>query len=138
MACIRERFWIIKARTSVRGIMRNCFDCKRRCGKPGKPKMAVFPNDRGTADKPPFYLNGIDCFEPFFVKRRRSFVKSYGVIFICLTIRVIHLEIVHSMGTTLFIYTVRRFIPGRGSPEEIRCDNGSNFRRGKEELSLAT
>ena len=42
LACIRERFWIIKARTSVRRIIRSCFDCKRRCGKPGMTEIGGF------------------------------------------------------------------------------------------------
>ena len=137
LACIRERFWIIKARQSVRRIIRSCFDCKRRCGKLGKQKMADLPEDRVTADKPPFSFVGIDCFGPFLVKRGRCIVKRYGVIFTCLTIRAIHLEIVHSMDTDSFINALRRFISRRGNPEEIRCDNGSNFRGGEKELRLA-
>ena len=137
LACIREKFWIVQARPAVRRIIRSCFDCKRRCGNPGKQKMADLPEDRVTADKPPFSFVGIDCFGPFTVKRGRCSVKRWGVIFTCLTIRAIHLEIVHSMDTGSFINALRRFISRRGNPEEIRCDNGSNFRSGEKELRIA-
>ena len=59
------------------------------------------------------------------------------MIFTCLTIRVIHLEIVHSMDTNSSINDLRRFIARCGNPEEIRCDNGLNFRSGTNELHLA-
>ena len=137
LARIRERFWIMQARPSVRRIIRSCFDCKRRCGKPGKQKMADLPEDRVTADKPPFSFVGIDCFGPFLVKRGRCIVKRYGIIFTCLTIRAIHLEILHSMDTDSFINALRRFISRRGHPDVIRCDNGPNFRSGERELRTA-
>ena len=41
------------------------------------------------------------------------------------------------MDTDSFINALRRFISRRGNPEEIRCDNGSNFRGGEKELRLA-
>ncbi|XP_065068249.1 uncharacterized protein LOC135693649, partial [Rhopilema esculentum] len=137
LACIRERFWIIQARISVRRIIRGCFDCKRRCGNLGKQKMADLPEDRVTPDKPPFSFVGIDCFGPYLVKRGRCMVKRYGVIFTCLTIRAIHIEIVFSMDTDSFINALRRFISRRGRPEQIRCDNGPNFRSGERELRTA-
>ena len=41
------------------------------------------------------------------------------------------------MDTNSFINALRRFTARRGNPEEIRCDNGSNFRSGAKELRLA-
>ena len=99
--------------------------------------MADLPADRITADKPPFTFVGVDCFGPFLVKRGRSLVKRYGVIFTCLTIRAIHIEIIHSMDTDSFINALRRFIARRGHPNEIRCDNGKNFKVGEKELREA-
>ena len=64
-------------------------------------------------------------------------VKRYGVIFTCLTIRAIHIEIVFSMDTGSFINALRRFLSKRGRPEQIRCDNGPNFRSGEREIRTA-
>ena len=64
-------------------------------------------------------------------------MKRYGVLFTCLSIRAIHLEVAHSLDTDSFINAMRRFIARRGQPEEVRSDNGGNFVRGERELREA-
>ena len=59
------------------------------------------------------------------------------MLFTCLTIRAVHIEIVHSMDTESFINSLRRFIARRGTPEQIRSDNGGNFVKGEKELRQA-
>jgi hypothetical protein len=99
--------------------------------------MADLPRDRVTPSKPPFTYTGVDCFGPFEVKRGRSTVKRYGVLFTCLTVRAIHIEVAASLDTESFINALRRFIARRGQPEEIRSDNGGNFVKGEKELKRA-
>ena len=99
--------------------------------------MADLPKDRITPDKPPFSFVGVDCFGPFILRRRRSMVKRYGVLYICLTVRAIHIEVVHSLDKYCFIYRMRRFITRRGKPEQMRSDNGGNFVCGEKELVRA-
>ena len=64
-------------------------------------------------------------------------MKWYGVLFTCLAIRAVHVEVVHSLDTGSFIDALRRFIARRGQPKEIRSDNGSNFVGGERELREA-
>lgn len=54
-----------------------------------------------------------------------------------LTLRAVHIEVVHSMDTESFIDALRRFISRRGCPEEIRSDNGGNFVKGEKKLREA-
>ena len=68
------------------------------------------------------------------VKRARSRVKRYGVIFTCLVVRAVHIEVAYSLDTDSFINALRRFIARRGTPKEIRSDNGTNFTSAKSEL----
>lgn len=56
------------------------------------------------------------------------------MLFTCLTIRVIHIEVADSLDTDSFINSMRRFIARRGKPEQMRSDNGGNFVRGEKEL----
>ena len=74
---------------------------------------------------------GVDCFGPFWVKRARSPVKRYGVLFTCLATRAIHLEVAQSMDTDSFVNSMHRFIARRDVPEVMRSDNRSNFVAGK-------
>ena len=134
LSLIRETFWIIDARTLIRRINHNCVTCKKKQGPVEGQKMADLPSDRVTANKPPFTFVGVDCFGPFNVRRGRSQVKRYGVLFTCLTTRAIHIEVAHSLDTDSFINSLRRFIARRGNPEEMRSDNGTNFVSGEKEL----
>ncbi|KAK3745377.1 hypothetical protein QZH41_001405 [Actinostola sp. cb2023] len=90
---------------------------ERRQAPLGDQKMADLPVDRVTPDRPPFTSVGVDCFGPFLVKRGRTEVKRYGIVFTCLAIRAIHIEVLHSMDTTSFVNSFRRFIARRGMPE---------------------
>ena len=137
LSLIRRRYWIVKGRSSVRSILSLCFDCKRRQAPVQQQKMASLPVDRVTPSQPPFSCVGVDCFGPFVVRRGRSDVKRYGVLFTCLAIRAVHVEVAHSLDTASFINALRRFIARRGQPKEMRSDNGGNFVGGERELREA-
>lgn len=134
---MRQSYWIVKARSAVRRAVGTCFLCRKNHGKVHQQKMADLPRDRVTPDNPPFTSVGIDFFGPFSVRRGRATVKRYGVLFTCLTVRAVHIEIAHSLDTDSFINTLRRFIARRGPPKEIRTDNGTNFVGGERELREA-
>ena len=126
LSLTRERFWIIKARSTVRKILSGCVSCRKRQAPAAEQKMASLPPDRTTPGKPPFSFTGVDCFGRFEVRRGRTRAKLYGVIFTCMTTRAIHIEVANSLDTESFINALRRFrfIARRGQPEEMRSDNG--------------
>ena len=137
LSMIRERYWIVQARVSLRRVLNGCFHCKRTQASVGRQKMANLPKDRVCPSEPPFSHVGVDCFGPLLVRRGRSTVKRYGVLFTCLAVRAIHIEVAHTLDTDSFIHALRRFIARRGQPQRIRSDNGSNFVRGEKELREA-
>ena len=67
------------------------------------------------------------CFGVFSVKQGRSLVKRYGCIFTCMTVRAVHLEVLHTLSTDSFISALRRFVARRGNVGHIYSDNGTNF-----------
>ena len=134
LSLLREQFWVIKGSSAVRRILSKCVSCHRRQAPVLEQKMADLPEDRLTPDQPPFTTVGVDCFEPFHVRRARSLVKRYGVIFTCLAIRAVHIEVVHSLETDSFLLALRRFIVGRGQVKEICSDNSTNFTASEREL----
>lgn len=137
LALLRRKYWIIQANSAVRKLLSRCVRCRKWKAQVLEQKMADLPEDRLTADHPPFTYVGVDYFGPFQVRRGRSLVKRYGVIFTCLVIRAVHIEISHSLDTDSFILALRRFLARRGEVKEIRSDNGTNFTGGEKELREA-
>lgn len=99
--------------------------------------MANLPEDRLMPDKPPFTSTGVDYFGPFEVKRGRSTVKRYGVMFTCLTLRAVHTEVADSLDTDSCINAIRRFVSRRGQVTIMRSDNGTNFVGAEREMREA-
>lgn len=131
---LRTKYWVPGANSAIRKILAKCIVCRRMHGVTGQQQMADLPRDRVLPDDPPFTNTGVDYFGPFEVKRGRSMVKRYGVIFTCLTIRAVHLEMAASLDTDSFIHALRRFIARRGQVKILRSDNGTNFVGAEREL----
>ena len=71
------------------------------------------------------------------MKRGRSIIKRYGVIFTCLVLRTIHIKVVRSSDTSSLIQVLRGFIARRGPVIEIRLDNATNFVGAEKKLKLS-
>lgn len=54
-------------------------------------------------------------------------MKRWVVLFTCLSVRAVHLEIAHSLTSQSCVMAIRRFVARRGAPETIWSDNGTNF-----------
>ncbi|KRZ82023.1 hypothetical protein T08_14190, partial [Trichinella sp. T8] len=72
----------------------------------------------------PFVMCGMDFFGPFVISRKQ---KRWGLIFMCLTTRAIHLEDCVSTNVESFLLALERFIQRRGKPQSIRSDQGTSF-----------
>ena len=124
-------FWIIGAKRLVSSVIHDCFKCRVLRGRPCEQKMADLPTDR-TTPSAPFSHIGVDCFGPWTVETRRTRggaanSKRWGVIFTCLTIRAIHIELVEEMSSSSFVNAFQRFTSLRGPVKLIRSDQGTNF-----------
>ncbi|XP_055634152.1 uncharacterized protein LOC129774438 [Toxorhynchites rutilus septentrionalis] len=64
----------------------------------------------------------------------RSLAKPWVALFTCLTIRAVHLEVVHSLSAEACKMAIRRSVVLHGSPLEISSDNGTNFLGANREL----
>ena len=102
LAELRERHWIPKVKSALKKIAKSCLIYRKHNFKPDPPLMASLPQSRLQAFTPPFYNTGVDYFGLLLVKERRSTVKRYGCLFICLVTRAVHLEIAHSLETELY------------------------------------
>ncbi len=124
---LRSKFWVAAANAVIRKLISKCTVCRRLHAKVSERKMADLPRDRLLPDNPPFTHTGVDYFGPFLIKRGRSLIKRYGVLFTYLTVRAVHIEVANSLDTSSCINAIRRLICRRGQVSTIRSDNGTNF-----------
>ncbi|XP_064635230.1 uncharacterized protein LOC135492608 [Lineus longissimus] len=134
---LRRKFWVINANSTVRNVIGKCIVCRRQNAKFGEQFMSDLPEDRLIPDEPPFTRCGVDYFGPIEVKRGRVIVKRYGVLFTCLAIRAVHIEVADTLDTDSCINAIRRFIARRGQVVRMRSDNGTNLVASERELREA-
>ena len=134
---VRERFHIPGARGMLRNIRSKCTFCKKQFDKPQAQLMSDLPEERLKPGGYAFSYTGIDLFGPFFVTQGRSTVKRYGVIFTCLRIRAVHIEVAASLSAESFILAYNRFTARRGYPVLCKSDRGTNIVGATEEMRKA-
>lgn len=130
LALLRGKYWIPSAAKLIRGKIQRCVYCRIQRAKPITPIMAPLPRSRFEEVRA-FSQTGVDYAGPFLIKesRRRnaSLGKAYLCLFICLSSKALHLELVSSLTTSSFLASLERFISRRGSPRTIWSDHGTNF-----------
>lgn len=134
---LQTTYWIIHSRSMFRAQVRTCTICWRYQKQMQQQQMGNLPYMRVQQFRP-FTHTGIDFAGYFEVKtserRNASFTKCYASLFICLTTRAIHLELVSSLSTIAFLAALKRFISRRGLPAHIYSDQGMNFVGASNEL----
>ncbi|CAL8069059.1 unnamed protein product [Orchesella dallaii] len=123
MVNLRERFWILKSRRTIRNVIRKCLPCARFSAKSLTCEVPALPKERIEAVAP-FQITGVDLFGPMFLRDGR---KCWVALFTCAVYRAVHLELVTSLSTETFKNALRRFVARRGRPEIMYSDNGTNF-----------
>ncbi|XP_003368266.1 His(2)-Cys(2) zinc finger family protein, partial [Trichinella spiralis] len=67
LLAIRTKFWIIRASSAVKKIIRSCPVCRRVETQPHRLRMSDLPTDRVT-ESPPFSHTGVDFAGPRFIR----------------------------------------------------------------------
>ena len=129
-ASLNRRYCITGGRKTIRSITRGCITCRRYTARPKQQLLGQMPAERIMPDSV-FDRVGLDYAGPFVLKygsiRKPSFIKAYVCLFVSLTIKAVHLELVSDLSTDAFIAALRRFISRRGKPSLIWSDHGTNF-----------
>ena len=133
-----QRAWLIGGRVAVKAHLCNCTVCAKTLMKPQNPIMAPLPEARVSPCRP-FSRCGVDYAGPFQLLRssgrRVSSTKGCIALFVCLSSKAIHLELVGDLTTQSFMGALTRFVGRRGRPREMWSDNGTNFRGANQELN---
>nr|CAH7768785.1 unnamed protein product [Callosobruchus chinensis] len=137
LAVIREEYWIIGGRRLCNKVISKCIVCYRYRAKALTPIMASLPEQR-LNPRLSFQVTGVDYAGPFMIKDRSGrgcrLSKAYACLFICFTVKVVHLELVTDLSKDAFISALRVFVARRGKPSQIFSDNGTNFVASSSEL----
>lgn len=130
LSMLNRKFWILSGRSAVRRVIFSCVPCTRLKAVRPQPKMADLPTFRVQQNRP-FSNVGMDYGGPFIVKehRRRNAhtTKVYLALFVCMSVKAIHLEIVSDLTTGAFLAALDRFVARRGIPSNIYSDCGTNY-----------
>jgi hypothetical protein len=127
---LNRKYWIIGARDALRLLVRRCVTCTRVRGETMKQLMGNLPEARVSPGRA-FLKTGIDYAGPFILRpispRSKITFKAYMAIFVCMSTRAVHLELVSSLSTESFISALNRFVSRRGKPSDLFSDCGTNF-----------
>ena len=98
--------------------------------------MADLPIERLKPSQP-FSATGVDFFGPFALKgevQKHTRGKGYGVIFVCMVSRSVHLDLSINYSTDGSMQVLRRFTSLRGWPSKFFSDNGSQLTAASKDL----
>ena len=120
-------FWIPKARQAIKNVISPCTMCKRFNSLSFKyPKVTNLPKHRVNFIKP-FEHTGIDFTGCIYVKDSKRFKKMYLLIFTCLNIRAVHIELLPDIDTHSLVLAIIRFTNIYGVPSHLYSDNAKSF-----------
>lgn len=137
LSFVRERFWPLKAASTIRKVTHDCFTCYRIKPVDTQQLMAPLPPARVTM-APPFTSTALD-YAGFYnvrsgITRNASTTKCYIAVFKCMCTGAIHLDLVSDLSSNAFITTFDRFISRRGLCKELYTDNATCFEGADNEL----
>ena len=135
-----DGLWLVGGKRRIQSFLFKCVICRKLRGKMGQQQMSDLPAERLQA-APPFTYVGLDIFGPWEVSARRTRggqanCKRWAVLFTCMCVRAVHIEVIESMTSSSFINALRRFFSLRGAPRQIRSDQGTNFIGACKELKM--
>ena len=138
LCSISSKLHIVGARRLSRTVCSQCITCRKISPRPDQQMMADLPAPRVNPTIA-FTHTGMDFCGHFNIKlghvRRPTILKAYICIFVCMTYKAVHLEVVSDESTEAFIACFRRFSARRNCPTHLYSDNGSNFMGAKNQLN---
>ena len=130
-------YWVPRARQAVKNVISDCIICKKFNSLPFKyPKMTNIAKNRMRFVRP-FEHTGFDFTGHIFVKDpdTNKSVKMWILIYTCLNIRAIHLDLLPDMSTRSFLLSFERFTNIYGIPDYVYSDNAKSFTVGGKIIS---
>ena len=128
LTLLRQNFWDPRCHPLISLLIRNCVTCwKVRLRAYQLPPPPPLPKERTRYERP-FQSVGIDNTSTFTVLMEDgSESQIYITIFVCATMRAVHLEMTPTLTSRDFLLAFRRFCAIYGTPAVVLSDNGRSF-----------
>jgi hypothetical protein len=128
MTHVRSVYWIPRLRRLAKRIRKSCFGCKRAQAKAySVPPPGILPTTR-TQGENAFEVIGVDFAGPIKYRTpRKTFKKSYVILYTCSLTRGIYLELLPSLEADEFLRSFKTYVARRGRPRLVYSDNGGTF-----------
>ncbi|XP_049886484.1 uncharacterized protein LOC126380961 [Pectinophora gossypiella] len=127
---LRNQYWPLGGMTAVKKELHKCIKCLRFGALSKNQIMADLPRPRVTPSRP-FTHTGVDLAGPVDVKSNKgrgiATTKGYIVIFICMSTKAVHIELVSDQSSITFLAAFKRLCARRGTPKHMYSDCGTNF-----------
>ena len=129
---LRQSYWIIKGRQTVKNVLSKCIICKIVRDKTLLPPSTAKLLEYRLYFEYSFENLGLDYAGPLFTQdifgKSIETFKSYILILTCAATRNTHLELVLSESLDLLLLAIRRFIARKGLPRAFISDNFKIFK----------
>jgi len=123
----KRGYWVSKGRITVKTVLSKCIVCKKINGNSFKyPKTNDYLSDKVNFVTAYEHV-GIDFTGHVLVKLGDSLSKMYILVFTCLNVRAIHLELLSDMSCANFLMAFVRFSNRYRIPAAVYSDNASTF-----------
>ena len=132
----RLKFYTSHLNRAATSACKSCVMCRRVKKVILQQKMGMLPPER-LSPSPPFNYVVLDLFGPFHVRGEvnpRTTLKVWGVIFVCLSTRAVHIDLTQGYDTKSFIITFTRYASIRGYPEHVYADPGTQIQGAANEM----
>ena len=140
-------YWVSKAKEVIKSVLSKCVQCQRLRKVTLQQGAGDLPPWRAEEEPRPFSYVGVDYCGPLMsygpqekkgTKRdkNKEDTKLYVVLFTCMQIRAVHLEVVNSQAVEPLNRAVRRFMARRGKPKQFYSDNAKSFKKAAQEIEM--
>ncbi|KAJ8898224.1 hypothetical protein PR048_003584 [Dryococelus australis] len=116
LTSLTKNFWLLKGRRTIKRIIVHCVPCRRHEAQGIVRAPVPLPEDR-VRESAVFEVTGVDLAGTLVLKDGKM---VWMVLFTSAVYCCIHLELIESLSTKVFLFALRRFISRGG-------DDGTNF-----------
>ncbi len=127
---LRRKYFILKAFSSIKRILKDCVHCKRFNSRSVKVNTNEYRSFMVNARERIFNTVFIDYVGPYYTKIKEIKQKTYLVIFKCFWSKAINIQVVTSADTKSFLMAFQNHIYEFGLPQIVHTDAGTNFSAG--------